>query len=216
MLVVCVIVSDQVAEHFEHVDPLVPVTRLAESHLKEVTTVSVRCHFRMSEYLAHLGPALANARRLCFIDPYIDPSHRDYAEFLHLLLAVCRRSPFPRLEIHRKCLFRPPGSRDEQPYTSEQHWQNVFAKWSIELTKTGLTARVVIWDDFKTRYFLSEILGLHIAKGFKTNRDPSNKNTLNRMSPDDRAEIDLEFDPDASPYHHAHCVFDIGRQLNVK
>ena len=207
-----IIVPDDIARQFGQTDVLVSEADLPESPLASSGTISVRCLFRMSEYLTHLGSALANARRLCFIDPYIDPSHRDYTEFLRLLLAVGNRSPMPRLEIHRKCMVRPPGSREEQPQTSERYWQDLFSKWGAELARAGLMTKVVIWDDFKTRFFISELLGIHLAKGFKTNRDPSNKNDLSRLSFEDRTDVDLEFDPDASPRHHAHCVFEIGRR----
>ena len=88
----------------------------------------------------------------------------------------------------------------------------MFAGWDGSLAAEGVCVRVVIWDDFKTRHLLSDLLGLHLAKDFKTNRDGRHLNTWNRLSRPDGESVAREFHLN-SPVHHAHCAFTIGANL---
>lgn len=79
--------------------------------------------------------------------------------------------------------------------------------------KAGVVARVVIWNDFKVRYLCSNLLGLHLAKGFKVDGDTEERNVWNRLSRTNRNEIDLEFNTDNNgPGPEAYCDFEIGRR----
>lgn len=198
-----IIVGCETAQHYKGRKPVVGVDAIAESRPTARHTVSVRPRYRISEYLAHLELVLAAARRVCFIDPYIDPAHRDYQDFPQLLLRAGQRTPHPRIEIHRKCSY------GNQFLKSESQVRPIFGGWDRLLAQSGVKVRVVIWDDFKVRYLLSDIIGLHVAKGFKTNNHPSEVNVWNRLSRTDREDVDREFDEN-SPSHTSYCTFEIG------
>ncbi len=178
---------------------------LSETKLGQVGIDSVQTPFRLAEYLKHIGSILSAARRICFIDPYIDPAHRDYREFLELLRHAGKRQQVPKLEIHRKCSYA-----NNRPLKDAGEWKKIFGSWNQSLKSEVIAAEVFIWDDFKERYLISELVGLHVGKGFKTNKDPKAKNTWSRLSREDAQNVDREFD-DNSPIHGSpYCRFCIG------
>ncbi len=205
-----IIAGSETARKFSESDLIVPVDALDEANLHDLHTDSVRPRFRMSEYVEHLELVLTAAGRLCFIDPYIDPAHREYGDFLELLIRAGTRTPKPHLEIHRKCSYRLPGEA-EKIHKDENVWRSVFASWDESLVQRGVSARVLIWDDFKLRYLISDLIGLHLGKGFKTNKHPTDRDQWSRLSRKDREDIDREFDKDGnSPSHKLWCAFNIG------
>ncbi len=186
-----------------------PLDTLSETNLGQIATASVQTLFRIGEYIEHIGAILSTARRLCFIDPYIDPEHRDYGEFPELLRHAGKRHPAPKLEIHRKCSYKRKTDAKEGQLKDSSAWKTIFADWHQLLEAEGIVAEVFIWDDFKTRYLVSELAGLIVGKGFKTNKDPKAKNTWSRLSREDGQNVDREFDENSTA-HKLWCHFEIG------
>ena len=182
-----------------------PLDALSETKLGQMGIDSVQTPFRLAEYLKHIGSILSAARRICFIDPYIDPAHRDYREFLELLRHAGKRHPAPKLEIHRKCAYT-----NNRPLKDLNAWKTVFADWHQSLKNDGIAAEVFIWDDFKERYLISELVGLLVGKGFKTNNDPKAKNTWSRLSRENAQSVDREFDDNSHIHGQPYCRFIIG------
>ena len=185
--------------------------------IKELTGVdedlkparSMRVRQQTIEYLRHLGCVFTNGRRICVIDPFLDPASQSYKEIPQLLLAARNRNPQPCLEIHRKCNYKPQGER-ERPITLENEWRAIFRLWNEQFDRAGLRVEIRIWDEFHNRYFLSEILGLHVGKGFIASRNPRAIDAWSRLSRDDRVKVDREFDENNSPDHQLWCRFSIG------
>lgn len=186
-----------------------PLDTLGETDLGQIATASVQTLFRIGEYIEHIGAILSTARRLCFIDPYIDPEHRDYGEFLELLRHAGKRHPAPKLEIHRKCSYKRKTDAKEGPLTDTNAWKKIFDSRDRSLKTEGIVAEVFIWDDFKERYLISELVGLLVGKGFKINKDPNAKNTWSRLSRENAQSVDREFG-DNSPVHGQPLRFEIG------
>jgi hypothetical protein len=170
---------------------------------------SVRVPQNTAAYLSQLGPALRTARRICFFDPFLDPASRPYGEFLQLLLAVRDRRSLPRIELHRKCLYKGPR-QSERVVTREDEWRVIFGGWDKELARAGLRVLVRVWDDFHDRHFLSNVVGLHLGKGLIVSGNPHAIDQWSRLSRADRESLDLEFDDTNKTIHELRCGFEIG------
>jgi hypothetical protein len=170
---------------------------------------SIRVPQNTAAYLVHLGPALRTARRICYFDPFLDPASPPYGELLQLLLAARDRHPLPRIELHRKCLYKGPR-QPERVVTCEADWRAIFRDWDTALARSGLRALVRIWDDFHDRHFLSNVLGLQLGKGLITSRNPRAIDQWSRLSREDRDKLDREFDENNKTVHELRCGFEIG------
>lgn len=104
-----IIVSDAIERTYRKNQLVESVSRLSQSTCAwwDPTNSSLRLNRTIQDYKDALKLILRHAKSIMFIDPYIDPSQRNYADFIQLLEAIDNRpsqSPRPLVEIHRKSL----------------------------------------------------------------------------------------------------------------
>ena len=205
-----IIASKEVALGFSgsHL-PIISMATLHEAQLHDQSQNSVTTSFKTSEYLQVLSLPLASGDYLRFLDPYIDPENDHYkSSFLELLIKAGTRSPRPKIEVHRKAEYTHPGK--ELKFKTAEEWRPKFEAWHRELEEKNIPVRVVIWDKFHDRYFLSRLLALSVSNGFKTNRDLNDLNTWTRLDHKTLNVIERQFDLNNSPSLTRHCDFMIG------
>lgn len=203
-----IIVGHESAAAFTE-SPVVAFQDLPSFEARLKPAAAIRIPQNTAAYLSHLGPALRTARRICYFDPFLDPVSPPYGEFLQLLLATRDRHPLPRIELHRKCLYKGPR-QPERIVTRKEDWQEIFGDWHTALARSGLRVLVRIWDDFHDRHFLSNVIGLQLGNGLISSRNPRATVLCARLSRDVRDKLDREFDENNKTVHELRCGFEIG------
>lgn len=170
---------------------------------------SVRVRRQTQDYLTQLRLILKNANLLMFIDPHLDPQRGNYAEFAQLLISAKRPGECPaRIQIHRVCYL---GHGAERRVVKPDQWRVAFEGLHQRLVNAELTVDVFIWDDFHDRFLISDIIGILMGNGFDFSKKPNETTTWARISKDDRAKIQREFDPLNPPTRELHGRFTIGK-----
>lgn len=164
---------------------------------------SVRVKLQTADYVAHLAPILRHAGRICFIDPYLNPKHSDYRAFPELILQMQSRTQKPRIELHLK--YR----QGETAISEQEEWKSSFSDWDARFRTAKIPVRVRVWNDFHNRYLLSDLIGLHVGKGFRTTTDSKAFDDWSRLGRKGRLDVDAEFDSNSSD-HKLICDFTIG------
>ncbi len=149
---------------------------------------------KTADYLAVLDRVLRQANSLMFIDPNLDPSQRNYREFVQLLHAMAGRTPRPRIELHRSFCK---GDGPARTFPSQAEWQVSFHQLGQQLSAVGLSAEVFFWEDFHERYLITDIVGVSVPAGFDITVGQSDWSTWGRLGRADRDKIQLLFDPAA-------------------
>ena len=138
-----------------------------------------------------------------FIDAHVDPSLARYSDFVKLVCKMGGRFPKPLIEIHRVCYI---GSGQSRQIVPTSDWETRFRQaMSPSLTTAGLSAKVLIWDDFHDRHIISDLIGIGMLNGLDTTT-ASTKTTWNRLGRTDRDDVQREFDP-ASGTHSLRGQF---------
>lgn len=87
----------------------------------------------------------------------------------------------------------------------------IFERLHRSLAKEGLTADVLIWDDFHDRYLVSNLIGILMPNGFDISNKQNEMTTWARISRTDQEKIQREFDVTNNAYHTVHASFTIGQ-----
>lgn len=194
------IVADQpTADLYEGEKLIAPATQLTEKTWWLGGRNSVELKRSTEAYLKELGPTLRHSNSIMFIDPHLDPTRDDptrdnYCGFVELLKACGKRTPAPRIEIHRVHSIR---SGSEKRYPSGEDWKQSFkSKLGKTVREMGLRVEVFLWEDFHDRYLISpNLIGILIPNGFDTEPRPSITRWA-RLDPEHRESVENEFNPD--------------------
>ena len=191
-------------------DPRVArIDRLSSARWWALRGPSVRLARTAVDYEEHLDLVLRYSNSLMFIDPHLDPSKSRYGAFGALLQRAGKRTPGPRIEIHRAC-YDGSGPRRRLPMTGDpEYFRRVFRDaLSRPLRDAGLRAEVFIWSDFHDRYLLSNLVGISLPNGFDVPGAPGTITTWTRLGRGDRDDVQREFDPGAGR-HGLVVRFDV-------
>lgn len=155
---------------------------------------SVRLARIYDHYKNNLELIMNSANSILFIDPHLDPSQQQYRNScLPLLLLAQGHNPRPHIEIHRVAYV---GSGPNRRFIDMNEWEDRFRReWSRDLENVNLKAEIFIWDDHHDRYLITDIIGIALGNGFDTTTNQRDLTTWNRISRDDRDDIQREFDP---------------------
>ena len=114
---------------------------------------------------------------------------------------MARRSPAPKLEIHR---VRYRGSGPHRDLVEVNEWERTFRSClAPRLSRAGLKVEVFLWNDFHDRYVLSNLLGISVPNGFDTT-STKDTTTWTRLGRKDLEDIQREFDPAANRHDLKH------------
>ncbi|MDE2723104.1 MAG: hypothetical protein OXI59_06980 [Gemmatimonadota bacterium] len=206
-----IIVSDAIERTYRKNQLVESVSRLSQSTCAwwDPTNSSLRLNRTIQDYKDALKLILRHAKSIMFIDPYIDPSQRNYADFIQLLEAIDNRpsqSPRPLVEIHRKSLR---VSGKNASLWDQQDMENTFRnEFGPVLSQSNLKAEVFIWDDFHDRYLISNLGGILVPYGFDTSSKPDDLTTWSRLGRSDRDDVQREFARESNK-HKLHFDFMI-------
>jgi len=132
-----------------------------------------------------------------FIDPNLDPTKSNYAEFGQLLEEVARRGVATCIEIHRSC-------KDAGEYPKRNDWIARFQLLSPVVRTRQVRITVFVWEDFHDRYLISNLIGISVPNGFDIcideHRHPL-RTTWTRLSRRHADEVQRERDRAAHPDH---------------
>ena len=203
-----IIVSDAIRITYRQNPLIESVSRLSISTCEwwELTNSSLRLKRTICQYKKALKLILRHAKSIMFIDPYIYPAQRNYADFVKLLKAASKRPPQspPLIEIHSKIRNISGKNREETRQIMENTFRNEFGP---VLSQSNLKAEVFIWDDFHDRYLISNLGGILVPHGFDTSTS-SNLTTWSRLGPSDRDDVQREFARESNK-HKLHFDFMI-------
>ena len=167
--------------------------RLGSSQCWTKRRSSVRLARCSDAYHDQLRLIMRHAKSVMFIDPHLNPTKRQYSDFLNILRLAAGRRPSPLLEIHRVIYIGTGRGREIIP--GEQWKESFSSEWNRPLQETGLQAKIFIWDDFHDRYLISDVLGIAMGNGFDTSSNLKDMTTWTRLGRDARDDIQKEFDP---------------------
>jgi hypothetical protein len=197
------IIADQpTADLHEGENLIAPTTQLTEKTWWLGGKNSVELKRSTEAYLKELGPTLRHSKSIMFIDPHLDPTRDNYGGFVELLKACGKRTPAPRIEIHRVC-YTDPKDKRLQP-----GWEKTFKDGLGAVARdSGLRIEVYLWDDFHDRYLISNLIGIMIPNGFDTEKNPSITRWA-RLDREHRDSVEKEFDPafERPRLLHRFCV----------
>lgn len=191
----------------EQNDPLVVSTdRIHEAPWWQKRSCSLRLDRTTADYLRCLRPVFLHSNSIMFVDPNLDPTKPNYAEFADLLALQAGSNPRIHLEIHRSC-------KDGKEYPSRNEWIERFQELTRVLARGRSCIDVFVWDDFHDRYLISNLLGLSVPNGFDVCTDPekfSLRTTWTRLSRPDADEVQRFFDSAHQPKRLRWPPFRIG------
>lgn len=169
---------------------------------------SLRLNRTIQDYKDALKLILRHAKSIMFIDPYIYPAQRNYADFVKLLKAAGKRppqSPPPLIEIHSKIRNIPGKTKEETHQIMKNNFRNGFGR---VLSQSNLKVEVFIWDDFHDRYLISDLVGIQMSNGFDTSTGPL-KTIWSRIGRTDREAVERDFDASIKGAEkYPKCQFD--------
>lgn len=184
-----IIATEPVKELYRSETSVARIDRLNIAAWWQNRSTSVNLPRNLSAYRQHLEPIFRCANSLQFIDPYLDPTRRQYRKFANLLDGIGA----PMIEIHRVCYN---GAASSRAILDLDEWEEQFRKGlDASLRTANLQAEVFIWDSFHDRYLISNLVGILLSNGFDTSNNPDEKTTWARLGRDTRDKIQLEFDP---------------------
>ena len=161
---------------------------------------SVRLDRKLEEYRKHLGPILRYAKSLDLIDPHLDPAKHRWDGVKYLLEAAGGREPQPTIRLHRVCWVKDQGGRR---ILDHKRIEDVFHWWLDNLLRAAnLKTKVMIWDDFRDRCLLSNLMGISLPHGFDTSRRARDLTTWSRLAQPDVEDLRREFGTASG----AHCL----------
>jgi hypothetical protein len=182
------------------------VEKVHTSEWWQSRSCSVRLRRQTKDYIEALKLVLQHANSMMFVDPHLDPSRRNYAEFGQVLSVAQRSHVKPKVELHRVCYD---GSGPNRRLLTLRDLQERFTPLGEKLGAVELGAEVFVWDDFHDRYLISNLIGVSLLNGFDTSGNTDERTTWSRLSTKDRDDIQREFD-EASNTHALNYKFRIG------
>ncbi len=194
------IIADQpTADLYQGENLIAPATQLTEKTWWLGGKNSVELKRSTEAYSKELGPTLRHSKSIMFIDPHLDPTRDNYADFVELIKACGTRTPGPKIElhgkieIHRVCYSG--SGKDRIVTTTHAEWEDRFkSRLGQTVRQMGLKVQVFLWDDFHDRYLISNLIGILIPNGFDTESNPSTTRWA-RLDPGHRDSVEKEFDP---------------------
>lgn len=199
-----IITANSVWEEFRAEQIVSSIERLSSATWWQSRSTSCRPTRTTADYIKHLGKVFQQANSIMFIDPHIDPSRRNYREFVNLIEAIVPNKP--AMEIHRVCYIGSGATRTI--YTRAELVQR-FSSLDDPIRAAGIQIHVFVWDDFHDRHLITDIIGMSICNGFDISKDPHEKTTWTRLGRTGKDDIQREFDP-ASGRHKLLFDFEIG------
>ena len=188
-----VVVSDALGPQHSS-NPLVSsISKLATAAWWAGRSPSLRLPKNLQAYRAALGLVLRHANSIAIIDPHFDPSAGRYRDCVSLLEGAGNRAPRPRIELHRVAWI---GTGMDKRERCEELEATMRPALAAAATRTGLSFRVFLWNDFHDRYLVSDLLGLSVPYGFDTTRDPHAVTTWTRLGRADKEDVEREFAPE--------------------
>jgi hypothetical protein len=201
-----IITSAATAPSFAGNAAVASVEKLGSTSWWPARTSSVRTSRKISDYIAALDLVLRHSNSLMLIDPHLQPSKRQYSEFVQILTHAGHRSPAPLIELHRVCYE---GSGPNRSFPALADFETEFrSAFSSSLAGVGLTCEVFIWDDFHDRFVISNLAGISVSNGFDTSSASNARVTWTRLSRDDRDDVQREFDA-ANTVHNLRHRFSV-------
>jgi len=200
-----IITTSKVAANFRNEREVVSIDRLSSAHWWATRSPSVRLARTTEAYKENLKLVLRCANSIMFIDPHVDPTRKNYGEFISLLEVMYDREPAPLIEIHRVCYY---GSGPGRKLFKSPEWKKRFHdEWDSRLQNVRLSVKVFIWDDFHDRYLISDLVGINVPNGFDTTKENS-KTTWTRLGRNDRDDVQREFAL-GTERHKLKCSFTV-------
>ncbi|WP_414755634.1 MIT C-terminal domain-containing protein [Anabaena sp. CCY 9910] len=178
-----ILTSQKTAENFPGVAEVCSIEKLTIARWLQTHSCSVRLKRNIREYLKYLAVVFNQAKMIKFIDPYFEPTRKDYSNFHDLINAARREAKEPKklIEIHLKHTL-------EEAKAKQQ-----FQILSPTLQSANLTAQVFFWTDFHDRYLITDIIGINLNNGLNTDNQLT---TWTKLSKSHRNNINDEFKPD--------------------
>ena len=197
-----IIASWHTAESHAHVREVASIENLTNAPWWQARSPSVRLNRNTAEYLRHLGLVFSHANSLMFIDAHLDPSRRNYGEFIQLIERIAATNQSALIEVHRVCYL---GSGPGRDILDNLEWERRFRENLRGLAlPPGITIEVYIWDDFHDRYLITDLVGILIPNGFDVTSNSRDVTTWSRIGRKERDDIQREFDPAANRHHLRH------------
>ena len=189
-----VIVTESVKNEYNGQAVVSRIDRLRGARWWMARSPSVRLTRTRADYETQLDPVLRCSNSIIFIDPHLDPAKWGYRDFGTLLARAGRRTPAPRIQIHRVC-YEGSGPGRRFPRRSDaMYFERRFRRELADpLRAAGLCAEVFIWDDFHDRYLLSNLIGISLPNGFDTRTNEST--TWHRLGRKNSDDLRREFHP---------------------
>ena len=204
-----IIVSDAIQRTYRKKSRVSSVNKLLFPNVEwwSPADSSLRLNRTIQDYKDALELILRHAKSIMFIDPYIYPAHRNYADFVQLLEAAGNRppqSPRPLIEIHSKIRNIPKKNKEETLRIMENTFRNKFGPI---LSQSNLEVKVFIWDDFHDRYLISDLVGIQMSNGFDTSTGPL-QTIWSRIGRTDREDVERDFDANIQGKRYPKCQFN--------
>jgi hypothetical protein len=135
-----------------------------------------------------------------FIDPFIDPTQRNYQDFWRLIAEAKRKAT---IEIHRRIK----DNGNDKKYLTQKECEERFADLMRKVNRTDLKLSVFVWDDFHDRYLISNLMGISLPYGFSTS-NAKDLTTWTRLRRRDADDVQREFD-NSSNDHILQFKFEV-------
>ena len=200
------IITDQPTADLYHSEKLIAsATQLPEKTWWLGGKNSVELKRTTDAYLDALRPTLRHSNLIMFIDPYLDPTSRNYADVGALLQACGPRKPSPMIQIHRVCYE---GSGKDRKFPTVREWKQRFdSVLGQVIRQSEINVEVFLWDDFHDRYLISNLIGILMPNGFDVDTSTTRWAKLDR---EDRDSVEREFDPSVNLHSLCGRRFTIG------
>ena len=173
----------------------VSVLRMQATDWWRARSCSVRLDRKTRDYIRHLGPVFRHSNSLMFIDPNLDPTKPNYAEFGELLKPAVHGGTVSLIEIHR-------SAKDSDNYPKRNEWIARFQSLAAAFPQGRIKLKVFVWEDFHDRYLISNLIGMSVPHGFDICTDPRRyqlRTTWTRLSRTDADDVQRDFDRSRNP-----------------
>ena len=152
---------------------------------ENITNWALRRSFEA--YCKFFEPLFVYSREVMFVDQYLDPSKRNYAEFQRLLQLLHRTNRVCRVSIHRSAHQRDREGRLQE--LSQNEWRSRFQQladfsghsFELVLRKQPEAYQATEISPHE-RFFVSNLALLSTTNGFDTGRGEMTVTLLNRAS----------------------------------
>lgn len=182
--------------------PLAAIDQLDNTRWWQARSPNLKLPKRTAAYLQHLRLVFAQANSLIFIDPYLDPSQRNFSQFAQLLAAIDRPADPPHLELH----VATKGAKDTQGTASPltlRDWRDRFGRLLPTLQAGRLRAEIFVWEAFHDRFLITDTIGINLNSGFDVWPKAAGETLWHRLDRTKRDQVQREFS--ANSLQHRLC-----------